>query len=182
MLAMIWAQAKGGAIGKDGQLPWHLPEDMALFKRMTMGHAVIMGRKTWESLDPRFRPLPGRRNFVVTRDPNYHAPGAHIARSLEEAYAAATEATHDLVWLIGGGQLFAHAIASELADGAVVTDLNMKVPGATAFAPGVPFSWEALQANPAHGWNTSAKSEVNYRFTLYRRPGSHFADHDALSL
>lgn len=180
MLAMIWAQAKGGAIGKDGKLPWHVPEDMALFKRMTMGHAVIMGRKTWESIDPRFRPLPGRRNFVVTRDPDYCAPGAHIARSLEEAYSAAVEATHDLVWLIGGGQLFARAIANELADGAVVTDFNMKVPGATAFAPGVPFSWEALQSNPEHGWNISPTSNVNYRCTIYRRPGSNFAASEAL--
>ena len=178
MLAMIWAQAKGGAIGKDGKLPWHVPEDMALFKRMTMGHAVIMGRKTWESLNPRFRPLPGRRNFVVTRDPDYCAPGAHIARSLEDAYSAAREATHDLVWLIGGGQLFAHAIASGLADGAVVTDFNMKVPGATAFA----FSWEVLQSNPEHGWNVSSTSDTHYRCTIYRRPGSDFAANGTLSL
>jgi dihydrofolate reductase len=82
-IGLIWAQARGGVIGKDGTMPWHLPEDLAHFKRTTLSHPVIMGRKTWESLPPRFRPLPGRANLVVTRQ----AIGMKSARSAHPACA-----------------------------------------------------------------------------------------------
>ena len=75
-IGLIWAQARGGVIGKDGAMPWHLPEDLAHFKRTTLGCPVIMGRKTWDSLPPKFRPLPGRRNIVVTRNTQWQADGA----------------------------------------------------------------------------------------------------------
>ncbi|GAA1787892.1 dihydrofolate reductase [Leucobacter iarius] len=84
-LGMIWAEARGGAIGRDGDMPWHLPEDLAHFKRTTLGDPVIMGRRTWESLPERFRPLPGRANIVVTRDPGFVAEGARVAASVESA-------------------------------------------------------------------------------------------------
>jgi dihydrofolate reductase len=82
-IVIIAAVAKNRVIGKDNQLLWNIPEDMAHFKALTAGHTVIMGRKTWESLPPRFRPLPGRRNIVITRQSDFAAPGAETANSLE---------------------------------------------------------------------------------------------------
>ena len=82
---MVAAIARGGVIGSDGTVPWHLPEDMAFFRDLTTGHPVVMGRRTWDSLPDRFRPLPGRRNIVVTRNPAWKDEGAERAGSLEEA-------------------------------------------------------------------------------------------------
>ena len=87
MTSLIWAQSTSGVIGRDGGIPWRLPEDMARFKDLTMGHTVLMGRLTWESLPPKFRPLPGRRNVVLTRNPQYRADGADVITSLDEALA-----------------------------------------------------------------------------------------------
>ncbi|MDD7465396.1 MAG: dihydrofolate reductase [Actinomycetaceae bacterium] len=309
MLAMIWAQARGRAIGKNGVLPWRVPEDMALFKRLTLGHSIIMGRKTWDSLDPRWKPLPGRINFVVSRtagelagrsalaatrtnictagemnkvaptdtgtaipadtstsirtagktdkgnrtatqltalsdtravselagrsaaemgsktvgetasaravpavaaafsaadpavipappaaaltappapshtahdrqSPNKQKPldaHAYFCTSLEAAYAQARANEPDtLVWLIGGGQLFAYALEQKLADGAVVTDLDFDVPDADAFAPLLPSDWNATQTLPANGWLHSATAGVDYRFTAFTAPGASF--------
>ena len=96
-LHLIYARAANGVIGKDNTMPWHLPEDMAHFKQLTQGCAVIMGRKTWDSLPPRFRPLPGRTNIVVTRQSDWQAEGALRADSLEGALALARAATTDEV-------------------------------------------------------------------------------------
>ncbi|RYY68376.1 MAG: dihydrofolate reductase, partial [Comamonadaceae bacterium] len=101
-LGMVYARARNGVIGKDGVMPWHLPEDLAHFKRLTLGCPVIMGRKTWESLPPKFRPLPGRRNIVVTRNRDWSAAGAETADSLEQAIARVEDVSH--AWVIGGAQ------------------------------------------------------------------------------
>jgi dihydrofolate reductase len=102
-LGLIFARARNGVIGKAGGLPWHLPEDMAHFKQVTMGCPVIMGRKTWDSLPERFRPLPGRTNIVVTRAPQWNAPGAVRAASLPEAVALCTGQPQ--AWVIGGADI-----------------------------------------------------------------------------
>ena len=133
-LGLIFAQSRNGIIGKDGDLPWHLPEDLAHFKRVTMGCPVIMGRKTWDSLPERFRPLPGRANIVVTRQPDWHAQGAVRADSLESAVAQC--AGHDLAWVIGGAQIYAQALP--LAHRAEVTDIHADFEGdshAPVFGP-----------------------------------------------
>jgi len=91
-LAVIAAVARNGAIGLDGTMPWQLKADLAHFRRTTMGCPVVMGRKTWDSLPPTFRPLPGRRNLVVTRNPAWRAEGAEAALSLDEALARASTA------------------------------------------------------------------------------------------
>ena len=106
-LTLIAALAKNGVIGSDNRLPWHLPEDLQHFKALTMGQAVIMGRKTWESLPPKFRPLPGRHNIVVTRDAAYIAAGATVVHSLEEAVAAAGDTA---AFVIGGAELYRQAL------------------------------------------------------------------------
>ncbi len=108
-MQLIVARARNGVIGSGGALPWRLPEDLAHFRRLTMGHSIVMGRKTWESIG---RALPGRRNIVVTRDAQWRAEGALAAHSLEQALEAAVQDGTDLrqVFVIGGAQLYAQAL------------------------------------------------------------------------
>ena len=149
-MKLIWAQAHGGVIGNEGGMPWHVPEDLAHFKELTMGDTVVMGRKTWDALDPRFRPLPGRRNIVVTRNPEWSAEGAEVV--------------HDIPsdgWIIGGAELFARTI--DRADRLEVTELDLDVPGDT-WAPPIGDSWHA---DPSP-WQTS-RTGVRYRFLSYGR-------------
>src|SRR5690606_7126476 len=108
-IGLIWAESVGGIIGSDGALPWHLPEDLAHFKELTLGSPVIMGRKSWDALPERFRPLPGRRNVVVTRNAQWQAEGAEVALSVDAALALASEPDAHTVWVIGGAQVFAAA-------------------------------------------------------------------------
>jgi dihydrofolate reductase len=129
-LHLIFARAANGVIGNNNALPWHLPEDMAHFKRTTLGCPVIMGRKTWESLPARFRPLPGRLNVVLTRQPNWSALGALCAHSLPEACALCPENSD--VWVIGGAELYVQALP--LACSAVITEIDASFKG-DAFAP-----------------------------------------------
>jgi dihydrofolate reductase len=124
-LGVVYARAANGVIGKGGVLPWHLPEDLAHFKQVTMGAPVVMGRKTWESLPPRFRPLPGRRNIVVTRQAGWDAPGAQRAASLPEALALCADDPQ--VWVIGGAEIFAQALP--LAHVAEVTEIERDFDG-----------------------------------------------------
>ena len=129
-LHMIYARARNGVIGKQGQLPWHLPEDLAHFKRTTLGQAVVMGRVTWESLPEKFRPLPGRTNVVVSRQTSFKATGAQVVSSLEAAMALFP--TNEVVWLIGGAQLYAQALP--LVSQIVITEIDADFEG-DAFAP-----------------------------------------------
>jgi dihydrofolate reductase len=135
-LNLIYARAANGVIGKDNALPWHLPEDMAHFKRMTSGCPVVMGRKTWDSLPPRFRPLPGRRNIVVTRQADWQADGAERAAGLPEAIALCDGEAE--VWVIGGAQIYAEA--APLARRAVVTEIAQDFEG-DAHAPVLDHGW-----------------------------------------
>ena len=108
---MVVAMGRGRVIGKDNGLLWRIPDDLKRFKALTLGHPVIMGRKTWESLPERFRPLPGRTNIVVTRQDSYEATGAVVVHSLDEARAAAARAEGaDEVFIIGGAQLYNEAL------------------------------------------------------------------------
>lgn len=107
-LVLIAAVARNGVIGKGNRLLWHIPEDMQFFKQTTLGHPVIMGRKTWESLPPRFRPLPGRRNLVITRDAQFDAPGAELVDSLDAARARLADVP--TIFVIGGAEIYAQAL------------------------------------------------------------------------
>ena len=138
---LIFARARNGVIGRDGGMPWHLPEDMAHFKRATAACPVIMGRKTWDSLPPRFRPLPGRRNIVVTRQRDWQAEGALQAHGLDEALALAATGPSGApaeVWVIGGAELY--RLALPVATRAVVTELALEVEGDT-HAPELDAHW-----------------------------------------
>jgi dihydrofolate reductase len=147
-VGMVWAQARDGVIGADGGLPWHLPEDLALFRRLTMGTTVVMGRRTWESLPERFRPLPGRTNVVLTTDPHWSADGAQTAASVEQVLVE-----HGSFWVIGGGAVYASFLAH--TDRLVVTDVDALVEG-DAWAPALDDGWQLTERTPADGWTTSS--------------------------
>jgi dihydrofolate reductase len=106
-VGMIWAQGRNGVIGGDGAMPWRIPEDLVHFRDTTMGSTVIMGRKTWESLPPRHRPLEGRRNVVITHNPAFTAEGAQTASSVEQALEMTDP---DEAWFIGGGEIYREAM------------------------------------------------------------------------
>ena len=164
MIGLIWAQAANGVIGRDGGLPWHLPEDLAHFRRCTTGAAVVMGRRTWESLPPRARPLPGRRNVVLTTRAGWTAPGAERAGDLTAAFALVGEGD---VWVIGGAGVYAQALP--LADRVERTELADPVDGDVR-APRLDASWEVVAAEPAQGWARS-QTGLRYRFRSFGRRG-----------
>jgi dihydrofolate reductase len=159
-LALIAAVARNGAIGKDNGLLWRLPADLQHFKRTTVGAPVVMGRRTWESLPAAFRPLPGRRNVVVTRNSGWAAPGAEAAPSLEDALDLLRDA--ERVFVIGGGELYAQALP--LADLLVLTEVDADFDGDTFFPVWDRSAFEELsrdsQVSDA-GWA--------YHFVTYRR-------------
>jgi len=126
--SLIVAVARNRVIGHTNGLPWRLPADLAHFKRLTMGHPVIMGRLTYESIG---KPLPGRKNIVVTRTPGFQAPGCLVVDSLDDAYHEAGEA--DEVFVIGGGQLYAAALPA--ADRIYLTEVESEIEGDTFFPP-----------------------------------------------
>jgi dihydrofolate reductase len=138
-LGLVYARSRNGVIGKEGGLPWHLPEDLTHFKKVTLGAPVIMGRKTWESLPPRFRPLPGRTNIVVTRQPAWTAEGAIRAGSLQDAIRLCSP--HERAWVIGGADIYAQAIA--VADTAEVTEIDADFEG-DAYAPTLGPGWKEV--------------------------------------
>ncbi len=169
-LGVVWAQTSSGVIGKDGGMPWKLPEDMLHFSRLTKGHPVIMGRKTWESFPDKFRPLPGRTNIVITRKDGWgdtpDADGALAVKSLDEALLESQFAPgHEMVWIIGGGEIFAQSM--DLADVAVITTIDTTAEGDT-YAPDLGYDWTAGASLPADGWLT-ADNGTRYRINLWRR-------------
>lgn len=158
---LIYARAANGVIGKDGAMPWHLPEDLAHFKRLTLGHPVVMGRKTWDSLPERFRPLPGRTNIVITRQPDWQHHGVQRASSLAKALQLC--ATSETVWVIGGAQIYAQALP--LADRIEVTEIAQAFEG-DAHAPLLGPEWTEA-AREAH----TSTSGLPFSFVSYvRRP------------
>ena len=160
-LNLIFARARNGVIGQNNTLPWHLPEDMAHFKQTTLGQPVVMGRKTWESLPPKFRPLPGRTNIVVTRQTDWQAVGAVVAHSLEEAVQQCPEDAP--VWVIGGAEVYAQAMP--LAARAVVTEIDADFEG-DAFAPTFDSRWQETQRS-----SHTAANGLHYSLvTLTRTP------------
>jgi dihydrofolate reductase len=156
-LAVIAAVARNGAIGRDNALLWHEPEDLKHFRRVTMGCPVIMGRKTWDSLPARFRPLPGRRNLVITRSAAWHAEGAEAVHSLPAAVALLAGAPKAFV--IGGAEIY--ALALPLADELVLTEIDADLDG-DAFFP----RWDR-----ARFACTAREPRAGYSFTTYQRTG-----------
>jgi len=165
-VSLIWAQAQGGVIGRDGDIPWQVPEDQASFRRLTKGHAVIMGRATWDSLPARFRPLPDRLNVVLTRDHRWTSAGASVAHSPEQALQLARNAEDAgrAVWVIGGGAVYAAFLP--LASQLVVTEVDLETPGDT-FAPVIGPEW-VVRAGQNPAW-VQSRTGIPYRIRTHRR-------------
>lgn len=156
-LNLIFARARNGVIGHNNTLPWHLPEDLAHFKATTLGQPVIMGRKTWDSLPVKFRPLPGRMNIVVTRQTDWQSDGAHVVHSVDEALQACP--TEAQPWVIGGAELY--RLAMPLATRVVVTEIDADYEG-DAFAPELDATWQEASRTTHVAANGLHYSLVNW--------------------
>lgn len=159
-LALIAAVARNGAIGRDNGLLWSDPADLRHFRAVTLGCPVVMGRRTWESLPERFRPLPGRRNLVVTRQPAFAAPGAETASSLDDALARLAGVPQ--VFVIGGGQLYAQALPR--ADELVLTEIDADLDGDTYFP-----RWDRARFVETTREAQRAADGTHFAFVRYRR-------------
>lgn len=159
VVTLIVARARNGVIGRDGQLPWHIPEELQHFKRTTLGHVLLMGRKTFESIG---RPLPGRQTIVVSRDPRWHHAGCLHATTLSRAIALAGELGATQAFVAGGAQLYASALP--IADRLLVTEVDVQPDGDAHFASPDPQDWECIASAPH-------QSAVGIGFTIdeYRR-------------
>ena len=158
-LTLIVARARNGVIGASGGLPWRLPEDLAFFKRTTMGHPIVMGRKTWESIG---RPLPGRRSIVITRNRTFSPAGAEVAHSLDEAIALCRDS--DEIFVIGGAQLYADALPR--ADRLLLTEIHADFEGDTHLPAPSPARWTETNREPHP---PAGSREFGFDFVDYRR-------------
>ncbi|MDY0331148.1 MAG: dihydrofolate reductase [Thiomonas sp.] len=154
-LVLIAAVARNGVIGKEGGMPWHLPADLQHFKRLTLGHPMLMGRRTWESLG---RPLPGRRHIVISRQPGWQAPGAEQADSLQAALQRV--AGDALAFVIGGAQLYAQALP--LADRLELTEIDQDFEGDTRFP-----DWDRSRFTETARESHVAPQGWTYHFVTY---------------
>lgn len=158
-LVIVAAVARNGVIGRENELPWHLPEDMKRFKALTIDHAVIMGRKTWESLPLRFRPLPQRSNFIITRDLTFRAAGGNVIHSIDEALAAIPD--HE-AFVIGGAEIYRETMPH--ADRLELTEIDADVCGDVffpSFSRGEWLETGRLPQTPVDG--------LPYAFVTYER-------------
>ncbi len=167
MIGLVWAQAANGVIGRDGALPWSLPEDLARFKALTTGATVVMGRATWDSLPASVRPLPGRRNVVLTRQEGWSAEGAVVARSVRDALQHEGD-----VWVMGGSSVYREAMP--YADVLVVTEIDRAFDGDIT-APVVGPPWRVASADPGLGFHTS-RTGLPFRVVTWRRDAGPGAD------
>ena len=162
-VGLVWAQSTSGVIGRGGDIPWRVPEDLARFKHVTMGHTVVMGRRTWESLPAPVRPLPGRRNVVLSRQTDYEAGGAEVLGSLEQALTIFE--AEPQTWVIGGEQIY--LLALPLATRCEVTEVDIDLPrdDGDAVAPVLDEAWLGVTGE----WQVS-RTGLRYRFHTYSRP------------
>ncbi|MGE2727869.1 dihydrofolate reductase [Mycolicibacterium vaccae] len=156
-LGLIWAQSTSGVIGRDGGIPWRLPEDLARFKELTMGHTVIMGRLTWESLPSSVRPLPGRRNVVISRQPGYRADGAEVVADLQDAPL-------DDAWVIGGAQIYGLSMPVATRCEITEVEIDLRREDHDVLAPVLDESWTGTEGP----WQDSS-SGLRYRFYSFVR-------------
>ncbi|HTT39574.1 MAG TPA: dihydrofolate reductase [Burkholderiales bacterium] len=157
-VSLIVAMDRNGVIGRQGKVPWRLPADLKRFRTLTMGHHILMGRKTWESIG---RPLPGRTNIVVTRNRAYSAPGATVAPSLHAALELARDDAETFV--IGGGEIYREALP--LADRVYMTRVQAEYPGDTFFPHLEPADWQAATREQ----HAAQDGQPAWEFAVYQR-------------
>lgn len=156
-IKFVVAYSDNRVIGRDNALPWRLPSDLAHFKRNTLGLPIIMGRNTWESLG---RPLPGRPNLVISRNPDFKAEGARVFASVQEALAACT--TEPAVCIIGGAQIFAQTLP--MADEIIATEVHAQIDGDVFFPPLDPAQW-----HEAERLSQPSENGYDFDFVVYKR-------------
>nr|AIA13656.1 Dihydrofolate reductase [uncultured bacterium]AIA14246.1 Dihydrofolate reductase [uncultured bacterium] len=141
-ISLVAAVAQNGIIGKKNDLPWRLPDDMKFFMETTKGHVVILGRKNYESLPPKFQPLPGRTNIIVSRQENYEAPGSFVVNSIKKALEIAIESGETEAMVIGGSEIY--ALSLEYADRLYITEVLADVDGDVSFPPYNKKEWKEI--------------------------------------
>lgn len=157
-VGMVWAQSTSGVIGRNGDIPWNVPEDLARFKQVTVGHTVVMGRLTWDSLPARVRPLPGRRNIVLSRRSDFVAEGADVVDSLSGAL------TDPEAWVIGGAEIYRLALPHATRCEVTEIEIDLIREDEDAMAPVLDETWLGETGE----WQVS-RSGLRYRFHSYRR-------------
>ena len=161
-MGLVWAQSTSGIIGRGGDIPWRVPEDLARFKELTMGHTVVMGRQTWESLPAKVRPLPGRRNVVLSRRSDFVADGAQVVGSLETALASSEGEPE--TWVIGGEQVYLLALPHAARCEVTEVEVDLRRDDEDALAPVLDDTW----LGEAGEWQVS-RTGLRYRLHSYRR-------------
>jgi dihydrofolate reductase len=157
-VGLVWAQSTSGVIGRGGDIPWRVPEDLAHFKKVTMGHTVIMGRRTWDSLPAAVRPLPGRKNVVLSRQTDLMIGGAEVLGSLEEALA------DPKAWVIGGAEIYLLALPHATRCEVTEVDIDLPRDDDDALAPVLDEAWLVETGE----WQVS-RAGLRYRFHTYQR-------------
>ncbi len=161
-VGLVWAQSTSGVIGRGGGIPWNVPEDLVRFKEVTMGHTVVMGRRTWDSLPAKVRPLPGRRNIVLSREDGFAADGAQVVGALDAAFAQAE--SEPAMWVIGGEQVYLAALPYATRCEVTEIEVDLRRDDDDALAPALDDTWVGETGE----WQAS-RSGLRYRFHSYRR-------------
>lgn len=164
IVSLIAAVSRNHVIGKDNGLPWNLPDDMKYFMQTTSRHHVIMGRKNYESIPEKFRPLPNRVNIVVTRNKDYNAPGCHVVHSLEDAFAIPMRSEQEEVFVIGGAEIFRQSMP--YADRLYLTEIHADVDGDTLFPEFDRTEWKELSRVPHPA---DERHRYDFEFVVYER-------------
>ncbi len=163
-ISLIVAVAENNVIGKNNDLPWHLPADMKFFKEKTMGHFVVMGRKNFDSIPDKYRPLSGRTNIVVTGQTDFHAAGVTVVHSLEEAIQKAKDKNETECFIIGGGQIFSHSL--NIADRIYLTRIHRSFEGDVFFPELKKEEWKKISGTDVEA---DDKNKYSFSFLTFER-------------
>lgn len=163
-ISLIAAVSKNNVIGKNNDLPWHLPDDMKYFMQTTKEHYVIMGRKNYESIPEKFRPLPNRTNIVITRRKDFHAPNCKVVNSVDEGIALAKQANQNELFIIGGSEIY--KLGLPLADRLYLTEIDAVIDGDTYFPEIRKHEWQEVSRKHHE---TDARHAFAFDFVIYSR-------------
>lgn len=164
LISLIAAHTTNRVIGKNNTLPWHLPDDMKYFMQTTSKHPVIMGRKNYDSIPEKFRPLPNRQNIIITRQPGFQAPGCDVVNSLHDAFARAATYQTNEIFVIGGAEIYAQALPH--AQRLYLTEIHTTLEGDTFFPTWNKADWREVTRQP-HA--ADARHAFSFDFVVYER-------------